>query len=484
MTAMKKLWQDGVIPRIIGLFLVISLLGIAPRPHEVRRGFELARQAQSWNSLQTATVLASLAEHLPRRADLWEQAAITAYITGSPEQTIEYFNQANQLSPEGQLILGDAYTQTGNLEDAVHTWESLIQEHGPSEDGFKRLSEAHLSLANYNRAINTLKELLDIQTQLFNTQYPISLTYFNLGILLAAHNPQSAPPYLLQAAELDPQKRSQLRDLAFAIQRALPKNEPTLTLLEAGRQLAQQGLWNYAAHAFQQATQLRPDYVEAWAYLGEAYYHIETQTKEDALSTLKYALSLDPESLAANTFLALYWQREGDHHQSQEYIQIAASLDENNPTLQIYLGEITALLGNLETAQAFYEKAIQLDPYDATTFQALAEFCLRYNLDSQQIAFPAARQAVLLAPNDPASLDVMGQVLFRSGDYQNAERFYHRALVQDSQFPQAHLHLGILYFLHEDALLAHDQLSKVISLAPGSPSADHAQRLLDEYFNP
>jgi tetratricopeptide (TPR) repeat protein len=477
-----KLWTAGIVQRILGFSILIILLGVAPRSHEVKRGFEWARQAQGLSSPQTANQLAQIGEQLPWRSDLWEQAAISAYIFNSPKQAIEYFNHASRLSPQGQLILGDAYIQTAKPKDAIQTWEYLLEAHGQSEDALKRLSEAYLAQGNYNAAINSLKELLDLQNQIINPQFPISQTYSDLGKLLAAHNPQSAPPYLLQAAELNPQEREYLRELAFAIQRALPKNEPAFTLLEAGRQLGEHGSWGLAAHAFQQATQLRPDYAEAWAYLGEATYHIAPNVHEDALSMLEHAHTLAPESLSANTFLALYWQRQGDYQKSQAYIQIAASLDEYNITLQTYLAEISAQSGDLDTAQELYNQAIQLDPYDAMTYQSFAEFCLRYNLDTQQIALPAARQAVLLAPNDPASLDVMGQVLFRSGDYANAERFYLEALELDPQYPKAHLHLGLLYVLQQDTSLARQHLSLTITLAPGSAAAAHAQRLLDEVF--
>jgi tetratricopeptide (TPR) repeat protein len=482
--AMEKFWQNSVIPRLFFLFILILLLGISARPHEIRRGFELARQAQGGYNPQTADKLAQIADHLPWRADLWEQAAITAFIASSPEQAIEYFKNTNPLSPQGQLFLGDAYIQTENFKQAIQVWETLINEQGPSEEALARLSEAYLHQENYNQAINLLKDLLDLQNQISSPKYPIPQTYSNLGMLLAAHNPASAPPYLLQAAELAPRQRAPLRQLAFTIQRALPKNEPAFTLLEAGRQLGGQGLWHLAEHAFQQATQLRPDYAEAWAYLGEAVYHNDPEHPENSLSLLQHALALDVDSLSANTFLALYWQRQGDHQQSQTYIQLAASLDESNTTLQVYLGEISAQLGDLETAQKFYDHAIQLDPYDAVIFQSLAEFSLRYNLDTQQIAIPAARQAVLLAPNDPASLDVMGQVLFRTGDYLNASRFYFRALEKDSQFPKAHLHLGLLYIFLEETSQAREHLSLVITLAPDSASAAHAQRLLNENSDP
>ncbi len=484
---MRNLWDEGIIQRILGFTIIIALLGIAPRPHIVRRGFEVARQAQRGNNLRAADELALLAEQLPWRNDLWEQAGHSAMAEEAYQKAIEYFGQAQgakQLSASGHLELGNAYQFVGETDLAIHTWETINKKFTFSEESLARLAKAYFSKGDFTGAISALKEILESQSPTSNLQYPISGLYYDLGILLAAHEPASAPPYLLQAAEHDPNGPTFARELAFVIQRALPKDEPVYTLLVSGQKLAQHDLWQYAAHAFQRATQLRPDYAEAWAYLGEAYQQLDNPLPERGLAELEQALTLDPESLAAHTFMALYWQRHGDHQQAQVYLQSAAALDPYNATIQIHLGEMWAQLGDLASAQTFYESAIELDPYDPASYQALAEFCIRYNLDLYGIALTAARQSVSLSPNNPASLDVMGQVLFRLGDYINAERYLLQALQHDEHYPPAHLHLGLLYTLTERPAMAETHLSMAISLAPHSPTAEHARRLIQENTAP
>ncbi len=489
---MRKLWDIGIIQRIIGLFVLIALLGISPRPHTVRRGFELARQAQSDNHLRAAEQLAHLAEQLPWRDDLWEQAGHNAMSAVAYQEAISIFNKAlvkNQLSTSGHLALGDAYIASGDLDAAIQTWEIAGEKYSPSEESLTRLANAYYSKGEYDSTIQVLKQLLDLnvlnlKSQIINHQSPIDDIHYTLGILLAAHQPESAPPYLLQAAERDSNAEPLSQELAFVIQRALPKEEPAYTLLVSGQKLAQHNQWQYAAHAFQRATELRPDYAEAWAYLGEAYQQLDNSSPEIGLAELEWALILDPDSLAANTFMALHWQRADDHQQSQYYLQKAADLDPYNATLLIHLGELWAQSGDLVMAQSLHEGAIELDPFDPTSYQALAEFCIRYNIDLHSIALPAARQAVKLEPTNPAALDVMGQVLFRLGDYVNAERFYLQALANHEEYHPTHLHLGILYLLQDQPELARLHLSSAITLAPDSATADHAQRLLRETLAP
>jgi tetratricopeptide (TPR) repeat protein len=474
---MKKLWDAGLILKLLGLLILISLLGITPRPHTVRRGGELARQAQEYNApLAASNQLAFLAEYQPWRSDLWERAAHLALQASEPKTAINYYERANDLTHAGYLALGDAYAQEELLDSAIQAWEDGLTAHGPSAEILNRLAESYFAQDDYDNTITALQTLISIDHQ--------PLTLYKLGLLLAAHNPASAPPYLLQAAESDSQIEPAARELAFVIQRALPKDEPAYTLLIAGRQLAKINYWDLATHAFQQAVQLRPDYAEAWAYLGEAYQHSDDPASKDGLHELQQALKLDANSLAANTFMALYWQRQNDSEQAQVYLQSASAIDPYNSTLIIQLGEMWALSGDLDTAQAYYQQAIELDPYDPVPYRALAEFGMRYNLDLREVSLPAARQALELDTDHPASLDTMGQVLFSLGDQLNAERFYLRALEQDPNHAPAHLHLGLLYIFQKEFTLAQNHLTQALSLAPGTATADHARRLMEDYLVP
>jgi tetratricopeptide (TPR) repeat protein len=300
--------------------------------------------------------------------------------------------------------------------------------------------------------------------------------------LLAAYDPAAAPAYLMQAAQLNPDLEPQIRSLDFAIRQELSKGDPVYLLMEAGRALANQGNWVLAEKAFENATNLNPEYAEAWAYLGEARQH--TNSEVEALSALEMALELDPESIAATTFLALYWNRQEDHDRALEFLQKAIELDPDNPALFVEIGNIVALLGDLEAGQEYFQQAIALRSSEPRNVREFLKFCLRYNLDLQEVALPLARQLVIFNPEDPASLDVMGEVLLRLGDLLNAERFFLRALELDPTFDQAHLHLGNLYRLQSESDLARYHYERVLELTSNAQTRLRAQEALDEYFSP
>jgi Flp pilus assembly protein TadD len=150
--------------------------------------------------------------------------------------------------------------------------------------------------------------------------------------------------------------------------------------------------------------------------------------------------------------------------------------------LQAELGRVLARTGDLDGAQERYQRAIELAPQDPTYWRLLAEFSMQYQLEIRQIALPAARQSILLSPNDPQSLDVMAQTLIMLGDDLNAERYLRRALEEDRQYAPAHMHLGIVYMNQGDINRGQLQFALAKDIAPDSWTLEQAQRLIGYYF--
>ena len=178
--------------------------------------------------------------------------------------------------------------------------------------------------------------------------------------------------------------------------------------------------------------------------------------------------------------MAIYWQRQGDYEKVIPYLHRAAEISPATPSIQADLGAAHAIQGDLETAQTYYQQAIELAPNDPRFTQLLLEFFIQYNISLRETALPLARELVASYPNSPAAFDVMGQVLFRLGDLHTAERYYWQALDKLPQYAPAHLHLGILYRLQNAAVRANYHLQQAIELAPNTVTATHARRLLEK----
>ncbi len=506
---MNRLTEHGVLPRLLLLLLLVSLLSLSPRFHQFDREMKEAGKLLFTESDQSSSPtpgieslskasqhIANAAHYMPWRSDLWELAGHYALLTKDHETARQYLESAVQtgkepclsskcgLSLQGWLDLGDAYQQSGDQNAAIKTWLTVLEFDGPSTELVDRLVQAYVNQKNYPYAISIMQALV-------SSQPDDAQLYYRLGLYTATQNPEEAMALFDKAAELEPDLEAAVSKIRREILGARISDDPAYSLLSTGRVLASLNEWELAAEAFRQATLARPDYSEAWAYLGEALQHHDNSrdstdrnvaSPEDNHLILEKALELDSKSLAAHTFLALYWERQKRYDLALQYSQSAVSLDDKNPVLQSELGRLLAVSGDLNEAYRIYSLASSLSPFDPTYQKNLVEFSMRYDYRTEETALPIARQLVIQYPDQPEYLDLIARVLIQQGDLMTAERFLERALEIDAEYAPAHLHLGLVYILQEKLEAGYRELNQAMSLAGDSPVSDQAQRLIDTYF--
>ena len=470
----------GFYLRIILLMLLAILLNLAPRPHAARTALNQARLALQKNELSSAAFLIKEAARLsPGRSDLARLSAHYYLESGYPQQAIEILEQlalASDLEAGDLEALGDAYQQAGDILMAAAIWQHAAQLE-PSLEIYRRLADYHQVRGEYTQVIEDLRQMLKYLPA------DASLNY-RLGLVYAAVEPESGLAYLAQAAELDPSLADSALELQRKIRTATLFEEPAYTFTASGRVLATLNEWELAEAAFLQATRLRPDYAEAWAFLGEARQHSANSSgrKYPGLPDLQLALKLDASSVSANLLMGLYWSRQGDYMLANQYITTTLTLDPGNPLLHAELANTLALQGDLPAAQAAYQQAISLAPDDPFFYRLLAEFSLSHRIQIREIALPAARTAVILSPQDPHSLDILAQALIFLEDNLSAERFLLQALASDPLYAPAHLHLGMIYLERGELERGRQEFELAESLGSDSWTATQAQRYLGYYY--
>lgn len=468
--------------RILLVSLFIVFLDLGPRPHAAAKLQVGFNQSITRGDLLTASQnLADVAKYYPWRYELNLKAGQYAFEAGDPKAAIRYLERPGTISLlnlDYMILLGDAYNQSGEPFMAEAIWKR-VTELSDSSQAYERLVNLDLQRKDYPSAVNDLQKLLSINSSAIHLNYQI-------GSLYAATDPLKALPFLNQAVDLDSTHASQAQALYDKIRTANLFDEPAYTFLISGRELANWGEWDLAAEAFHHAIDLKPGYAEAWAFLGEARQQMAIQetgsVSHAGLSELARALQLDSNSILANTFMGLYWERQEDYSQAQIFLEQAIALSPNDPFLYSELGNILAKAGDLPAAQSYYQTAIHLSPQDPLFYRLLAEFALQYQIQIREIALNAARQAITLNPDDANSLDVMAQVMLMLQDYHSAERFSLHALKTDPGFDLAYLHLGMAYIYLEEPDLARHWLSLAETVSPDSWTAAQAKRMLNYYF--
>jgi cytochrome c-type biogenesis protein CcmH/NrfG len=475
--------------KIILPFLVLALLNFSPVSSVVRKDLQAARiagmgslqvaepSATTEPSAQPEAVAGALQRVLTREPwrlallDLIGRAELAAGRAPEAIGALRQAERAGTLSVEGRFQLGEAYLRQGDDRVAEAAWQSLLRLEGPSPRVFDRLVQVRRARRDYPAVIETLRAWRS-----FDPQDPH--VTFLLGMYLSTVQPDEAAPLLVEAAQRDTRYTAAVQVLRRGLAQAGNSEQPATGWVMIGRALASIEQWDLAAETFQRAVTAMPANGDAWAYLGEARYHLGGAGQTE----LERANALAPESTTVRALLALYWYRQEKPEKALEYLQDIARKEPKDPKWQVNIGSILAETGDLNAAREAYQKAVNLAPDNSLYWQYLAGFSANYYVDPHALGLPAARQAILLAPGDPGALDAMGLMLLRLEDDASAERFLQQALEKDATYAPASLHMGQLYLKQDDAGRAYLYLKRAANLGGKNSIGLTARRLLSQYY--
>ncbi len=465
---MLVLW--ALIPLIVAVAFNLS-----PQAYALDELWMQARQAHRWQQLsQQIKALRGITTFEPWRADLWEQIGNLEMASGGWQDAIEAYQAARGLgglSSEGQIALGSAFWNLGEREQAAAYWSQLMANEELSAGAYAKIAGLYRKAGDFSNAEKTLRNWL---RQAENDPQ----ANYQLGLLLSPNRPQEALAYLQRVKE-EPGLVSKASVLESIIVTVSHERDPGYRSLQIGRTLGSLEEWDMAALAFEAAIRASPGYAEAWALLGEAQQHLG----QDGLPQLQYALELKPDSTLVQALLALYWRRHGKPQVAMQYLLDIAEKEPKRAVWLVELGNTAAENGDNKTALGYFRKAAEIEPQSPLVWRSLVQFCLSQGLLLREEGLPAARQLLVLTPDDPVALDLMGAVLLNLEDLESSERFLQLAIQRDQAFPEAHLHLGQVYLLMEQLDAARYHLKQAIELSEeGDSMWRMAKRLLERNF--
>jgi tetratricopeptide (TPR) repeat protein len=456
--------------------LIILLLNINPSPIFLKIANQpVQKTGSSGNFSDSQSYLEKIVSLEPWRADIWEQIGNGELTARNPALAVNAFQKAGNsggLSPQGTLALGTAFVQLKEEQNAIQTWETLTRNPQYLFQAYTQIVQTYRDNGEFTAEAGTLRSWLKIQPQ--NPQ-----NILRLGLILSTSDGGEAGNLLTQAAALDPSLSGKVNIIKKALVTTSAAQPTGYDQVITGRALGDIGEWALAASAFKSATILNPNYAEGWAFLGEA----KQQLGQDGYPELKHAESLNPDSVIAKSLLSIYWEKQGDPGTALAYLYAVSELEPTEPAWQIQLGTLLAETGNNTMALYHFQKAVDLEPSSAVTWQSLANFCINNDIELSSIGLPAARQAVTLAPDDPQNITTMGSALIATGDLVNGEKFLTRALQIDNKFVEANIQLGLLYNQLDKRDAAFYYINKAVLYSSNdSPQGIMARRLLKVYF--
>jgi tetratricopeptide (TPR) repeat protein len=410
----------------------------------------------------------------PALRDLHLQAAEIALVADNPEAAHSHFlaapadalTKSDRDCLHAQILLG-----LGDAPSEPNVWQEAPQDCPGYEQYLRGLAENHRKEGHVEDLLIVLEEIVTIAPS-------DGTAHLSLAIFTAITDPENAISRLRQTNNLSPSENTLVADLIRTIENARLEDESSYTLAQIGQVLATHGKWDYAVWAFQKAIELYPDYVEARAYLGLALDH----TGQDGLKELQEVVTQVPNAALPRIFLAMHWQKNGQFEKARLELSIAAHLDPTNPVIAVELGKAYTALGDVESAKDAYILATQLAPNDATFWMILANYSVQNDIEVRSLGLPAARNSVVLDPDNAVALDVLGYAHLLMGDLTLAERLLWRAEEIQPYRAWTHYHVGLLYSVQGDGERARSAWQFAAHLDPGGPAGELAQRALNRLF--
>lgn len=424
-------------------FIIVLLLLAIFVPLIASGYSQLHKASTASDYAESARHYRSAAGRLPWRADLLELAGHSYYYAKDYVQASTAYQAAyrsNSLSPEGWVAWGDVLYLNGETERATEVWEQAREQKNPSGQIYSRLAEVYQSSGDFSQAAESLHRYVSAYAEDASARYRLGLllTLSDAGRASAELasasqlDPAFEPAVQTLRAALDMALQTEAESERFiligrglglvnewplaraAFEAAVEANgknaEAWAWLGEANQQAGSSdaglaeldqaldlnprsptvrglrglyfqrvGNFRQALVEFQAAAALDPENPAWSASVGEA------QSKNGdlirALEAYQKATALAPEEAEYWRLLAIFCAQNNVnvHDVGLPAAQKAVLLEPENSTSLDVLGWVLSLEARYEEARRMLDRALALDPHNASAYLHLGLIELQMN---------------------------------------------------------------------------------------------------------
>jgi tetratricopeptide (TPR) repeat protein len=315
--------------------------------------------------------------------------------------------------------LAVAYSNSGDVAEAVKLLEGLVQQDPKSADRRARLGIAYTQESQFRQAADEFREALRLDPSNDVTR----LSYVKALIILAEF--QTALPEIQ------------------SYYHRKPHDFEGLCLMG----VVDRGLGNYAdAEPFlRQAVALNPNHYESRYNLG--FVLAKLGKPQDALPHLQKALQLKPESSEARFQLAAVLRSLGQEQQAREELEKfqekkQESVKENVAGTKVNQANELFEQGDYQRAVDYYREAVAQDPGNARTSYDLALALDRLGKIAEERQ--ALKKAIELDSKLARAHNQLGFLNMQAGQELEAEKELRAAVTLDPDYAEAENNLGVL----------------------------------------
>ena len=219
-----------------------------------------------------------------------------------------------------------------------------------------------------------------------------------------------------------------------------------------------------------------PNQPEVLILAAKVYKEANQPAKVEAL--LNRALAADPSNPATYALLAqLYVSQKRLVEAKKQFTEIVKLQPRSVPAVTM-MGLLCYVSGDLDGAQQWWEKALQIDAYAAAAANDLA-WLYAEGRGSLEVALQLAQTAKSKYPNLPEVNDTLGWVYYRKDLIGQAILFLQQSLDMEPHNPVYHYHLGMAYARKGEDAKARRLLEAALRIDPKFSNATSAKKTLE-----
>jgi tetratricopeptide (TPR) repeat protein len=399
----------------------------------------------------------------------------------------------SELYVSSQFYLGIALRGNREYSEAVKIFSDLLEASTYAEGGQNdrlvfqhNLALCYLAMEDYESAIALYQEMAkndpDMNYELMNA-YRLNRQFdkaIQIGKMEYEKNPGDIRRGILYAQTLA--DAGKIDDGVSVLNGLLKSNPSEVDLyIHLSQIYLQDKRYSEAEDILNQAekNELKGEQAEKQLKYQQATV-LEKQKDYDRLESLLLGLiESDPEDMNAKFYLFAVYEKQKEYNLAETLLSGMIETNPENMEAKYYLATVYERQKDYERAEVLFKEVIKEDPQNAGALNyfgyMLADLGIR--LDE---AIDYVQKALAIEPENGAFLDSLGWAYFKLNDLENAEKYLLQADQRIKDDPVVYDHLGDLYYKTGDFQKAHDFWSQSIKIGTEQEEIQKVQKKLDQ----
>jgi len=354
---------------------------------------------------------------------------------------IEYYRKAHGIDPLNSTALvglGTGFDIINVKDSAIHYYELALADDTLFISVGRRLIDLYTDVDLYNKVIPIARHVLLEDPDDVYTRRSVGYAYYKSDSL------ERALQEFMLASRRDPQD--------------------VYSRFYIGRIYLENRQYKSALREISQAIKINPDFIELWVYLG--FIALDTRDFELALKAFQEAAHRGGDVLQLFYLLGVVHEMVGNEIEAYRYYNKALNVEPNDiPTLDA-IANLAARIGKGKDAFRYFQDIVTIDSTNATAMNFVG-YTLAERNERLDYALELIERALSLESHNAYFIDSRAWVFFKMKRYEDALHDLLRAIdiVEDALLFE---HLGDVYHKLDDPERAQQAYERALQLEPDS----------------